>query len=65
MISEPMVCSAQTVHLCCIEVHTIPKQIEMSFHLADITLEYHRVRQNDFRAYGMFGANRAPILRRY
>jgi hypothetical protein len=55
-ISEPMVRSAQTVHLCRIKVHTIPKQIEMSFHLIDVTLEYHLVRQNDFWAYGMFGA---------
>jgi hypothetical protein len=109
-ISEPMVHSAQTVHLSCSEIKTISKHTKTRFHLTHITLQYHRVCpkwfpcplyirrkpctylaprltqspngpkwasiwptspsstigcvQNDFRAYGTFGANYAPILRR-
>jgi hypothetical protein len=36
MISEPMICSAQTVHLSSVEVNTITKLTEMSFHLIDV-----------------------------
>jgi hypothetical protein len=105
--SKPMVRSAQTVHLSCVKISTISKQIEMSFHLNLVSKEYHQVCskwflsvwhvscklctyfasrlavisngpkwastwassprstiwcvQSDFRAYGSFGANRAPI----
>jgi hypothetical protein len=41
MISEPMVCPAQTVHLSCVKISTISKQTEMSFRLSLITLEDH------------------------
>jgi hypothetical protein len=110
MIFEPMVQSAQTMHLSCVEINTISKQTETSFHFTHITKEFYWVRpkwfpcpwyirckpytylvsrltlsrigpewvctwpmshrsticcaQNNFRAYGMFGANRALILRR-
>jgi hypothetical protein len=37
MISEPMVCSAQTVHLSCIKISTVYKQTQSSFHLSLIT----------------------------
>jgi hypothetical protein len=43
MISEPMVCSAQTVHLSCVRISSISKRTESSFHLILVTLEYHRV----------------------
>ena len=42
-ISESMVRSAQTVHLSCASISSIPKQTESSFHLSLITLEYHCV----------------------
>jgi hypothetical protein len=32
-ISKPMVCSAQTVHLSCVNISTISKRTEISFHL--------------------------------
>jgi hypothetical protein len=47
-IFEPMVRSAQTVHLSCGKISTISKQNEMSFHLSLVTSEYHRVRPNRF-----------------
>jgi hypothetical protein len=43
MISKPLVHSAQTVYLSCVKISTIPKRIEMCFHLSIITKEYHRV----------------------
>jgi hypothetical protein len=49
MISEPMVCLALTMHLSCTDTYTVSKQTETRFHMT--------------HAYGMFGANRAPILR--
>jgi hypothetical protein len=35
-ILEPMIRSAQTVHLSCVEINTITKLTEMSFHLTDV-----------------------------
>jgi hypothetical protein len=43
-----MVRLAQTVHLSCVKVRTISKQIESSFHLSHITKEYHCVRPKWF-----------------
>ena len=63
MISKPVVRSAQTVHLSCTYTKTITKQTEMRFHMTHVTYGFHRCVQNDLRAYGMFGANQAPILR--
>jgi hypothetical protein len=37
MIYEPMVRLAQTVYLSCIEINTISKWTEMSFHLTQVT----------------------------
>jgi hypothetical protein len=48
MISEPLVCSTQTVHLSCVKIDTIYKQTEMRFHLSLITYEYHRLRPKWF-----------------
>jgi hypothetical protein len=36
-ISEPMVHSAQTVHLSCVEISSISKRTKMSFHLTNVT----------------------------
>jgi hypothetical protein len=36
-IFEPMVRSAQTVHLFCIKISTISKETKMSFHMSLIT----------------------------
>jgi hypothetical protein len=43
MISEPMVCLTQTVHLSCVEINTIYKQTKIIFHLIYATYEYHMV----------------------
>jgi hypothetical protein len=43
MISKPMVCLVQTVHLSCVKISTILKRTKMSFCLSLITKEYHRV----------------------
>jgi hypothetical protein len=65
MIFKPMVYLTQTVHLSCIEINTISKHTEN-----DLPLDLRHlgvpsgVPKSDFRAYGTFGANRAPILRR-
>jgi hypothetical protein len=43
MISEPMVCSTQTVHLSCTDSNTVSKQTKTSFYLSLVTKEFHRV----------------------
>jgi uncharacterized protein YoxC len=43
MIFEPMVRSAQTMHLSSVEINTISKETETIFHLIYATLEYHLV----------------------
>jgi hypothetical protein len=43
MISEPVVRSAQTVHLSCVKISTLSKQTESSIHLSLVTKEYHPV----------------------
>jgi hypothetical protein len=62
IIFEPIVISEQTMHLSCVKISTIPKQTEMSFHLSLEPRSAIRFVQNDFCAYSMIGANRAPIL---
>jgi hypothetical protein len=54
---------AQTVHLSCVKISTIFERTESSFHLRLVTRSNIGCVQNDFWAYGTFGANRAPILR--
>jgi hypothetical protein len=48
MISMPMVCSVQTVHLSCNDTNTVSKWTKMRFHTAHVTYEYHRVLLNLF-----------------
>ena len=48
MISEPMLRLAQTVQLSCVQISTISKRTEMSFHLCLITSGTIRSVQNDF-----------------
>jgi hypothetical protein len=62
MISKPMVCSVQTVHLSCVKINTISKRTETRFLLSQITSEYHWVHQKWFLSLWYFGENRAPIL---
>jgi hypothetical protein len=64
MISEAMVHLVQTVHLSCTETNTVSKCTEMSIHLSLVTQEYLTVHLNNFWAYGMYGANHAPIMHR-
>jgi hypothetical protein len=42
IISEPVVCSAQTVPLSCVKISTISKRSESSFHLSLVTRLYQR-----------------------
>jgi hypothetical protein len=43
MIFQPMVRSAQSMHLSCVKFSTISKRTESSFHLSLITYNYHWV----------------------
>ena len=61
-ISEPMVRLAQTMHLSCTDPNTVSKRTEMRFHMTPLPRSSIVCIQNNFRAYGMFGANLAPIL---
>ena len=59
MVSYPLVHQVQTVHLSCTETNTVSKQ-DFVWHTSSrssiMCLEI------DFQAFGMFHANRAPIL---
>jgi hypothetical protein len=48
MIFESMVLSPRIVHLSCVKIGTISKQIKTSFYLSLVTLEYHRVHPKRF-----------------
>jgi hypothetical protein len=61
---EPMVHWMQTEHLSCAEINIVSKWTENELPLDQHHLEVPWGAQNDFRANGMFGANRAPILHR-
>jgi hypothetical protein len=61
-ISEPMVHSAQTVHLYCTDTNTIPKRTKPRFHMTHSSRTSIGCVQDDFRAYGTFGTNHTPIL---
>jgi hypothetical protein len=43
MISEPIACSAQTIHLSCIWINIISKENKMSFHLTHVTKDFHHL----------------------
>jgi hypothetical protein len=48
MISEPMVCLAQTVHISCTDTNTISKWTKTRFHMTHVTLEFYWVRPKQF-----------------
>jgi hypothetical protein len=60
-----MVHSAQTMHLSCDKISTISKRTNRASTWASSNRSTIRCVQNDFIAYGTFGANRAPILHRH
>jgi hypothetical protein len=64
MISEPAVCSSQTVHLSCLKISTISNELNQACTWALSSRSTIRCIQNDFWAYGMFSTNRAPFLNR-
>jgi hypothetical protein len=43
MISQLIVHSMQTIHLPCVEINTVSKRIETSYHLTHVTYEFHQV----------------------
>jgi hypothetical protein len=59
---ELTVHSAQTVQLSWIKIRTVSKWTETSFRLSLSPRSTIRCVQNNFWGYGIFGANRAPIL---
>jgi hypothetical protein len=63
MISEPMVRSFQTVHLCCAEINTISNtdQYELLFDPRHLGVPFG-VSKTIFGAYGTLVPNRAPML---
>jgi hypothetical protein len=61
MIYEPMILLAQIVHLSCTNTNTISKRTEMRFHMPTSPWSSIGCVQNDFSAYGTFGAIHAPI----
>jgi hypothetical protein len=48
MISMPMVCSVQTVHLSCTDINTVSKWTKTKFHTTHTTYEFHWVRPQLF-----------------
>jgi hypothetical protein len=48
MISMPMVCSVQTVHLSCTDINTVSKWTKTKFHTTHATYEFHWVRPQLF-----------------
>jgi hypothetical protein len=48
MISEPVVRSAQTVHVSCVKICSISKWTESSIHFSLVTKQYHQVRPKGF-----------------
>jgi hypothetical protein len=48
MISMPMVCSVQTMHLSYTDTNTVSKRTKTRFHTTHVTYEFHRVRPKLF-----------------
>jgi hypothetical protein len=65
MISEPLVHSAQTMHLSCIKISTISNKLNQTSTWASSPRSTIRCVQNNFWAYGIFSTNHAPILNRH
>jgi hypothetical protein len=61
MISEPMVCSAQTVHQSCFKISTISRRTELSLEPRHLGVPSGASKMI-FWANGMFVVNSAPIL---
>ena len=61
LISKHMVRSMHTMHLSCIKICTISKQIKPSFHLTLYT-EVPKGTSKMVLDYGALGTNHAPIL---
>jgi hypothetical protein len=64
-IFEPMVCSAQTLHLSCVKISTISKHTESGSTWTSSPSSTIECAQNNSLAYRTFGANRVPILHRH
>jgi aminoglycoside N3'-acetyltransferase len=64
-ISEPMLRLVQTMHLYCTVTNTVSKRTETRFHMTHSPTSSIGYVHDDFRAYGMFGANRAPLLHKH
>jgi hypothetical protein len=65
IISEPMVRSAQTLHLSYIKISTISNKLNQASTGASSPRSTIGCVQNYFWAYGMFSTNHAPILNRH
>jgi hypothetical protein len=65
MISEPMVCLVQTLQLSSTETYTVSKWTEQDSTIPTSPKSSIRCAQNNLWAYGLFGANPAPILHRH
>jgi hypothetical protein len=48
MISMPMVCSVQTMHLSCTDTNIVSKWTKMRFHMTHVTYKFHQVRPKLF-----------------
>jgi hypothetical protein len=48
MISDPMICLAQTMHLSCTSTNTVSKWTETVFHLTHVTNEFNQVHPKRF-----------------
>jgi hypothetical protein len=48
MISESMVCLAQTMHASCTDTNTVSKWTKTRFHMTHVTLEFHQVCPKQF-----------------
>jgi hypothetical protein len=62
-ISEALLCLAQMVHLSCTDTYTVSKRTKQDSTWPKSPRSCIRCVQNTFQANGMFGENRAPILR--
>jgi hypothetical protein len=63
MISEPIVCSAQTVHLYCNDTNAVSKRTETIFHMTQSPRSSLGCIQHDFRANGTLDTNHATFSR--
>jgi hypothetical protein len=64
-ISNPMVRSAQTVHLSCVKICTISNELNQACTWASLPRSIIGCVLNNFWAYSIFSTNRAPILHRH